>query len=323
MKKIPVFILLSAMLALTACGKTETVSDSVPEYIPPIAPGSKESSAEDPDNSSETSDASSESEPEKITELPYKVGDLVGPEDFPSRGRAAYMMTKKIIYLQNEEHNRTEIELFDEHGSVLYHDRYGEPEINSYEYDDNGNAIREYYDTNYYCDSEYDETGRLVSYAAFKDEEPYFSGKMIIDEYGELLEAHTVYYPVDGEPEETVRYYDNIYDDSGRKISSTEYDTDHTKIWEINEYEYDGDILKRRICTEPRDSGKLVAEYEYDTDGNIVNYISTRYDESGAVKSTHREERSYYADGKIKQMLYYNKDGELEMKELYEYTDKN
>ncbi len=323
-KRLLLAVCTAALLSLTACEKTETVSDSVPEsasgYIPPISPASTENSGEDSESSSETSDVSTESEPEKITECPYKVGDPVGSEDLPSRGRAAYMVTKTTIYLQSGRNNKF-VELFDEHDNSLYRERdYGEPEISSYEYDDKGNAIREYYAANYYCDSEYDENGRLVSYAAFKDGEPHFSGEMIFDEHGELLEAHTMYYPNDGEPGETVRYYDNIYDGSGRKISSTEYDTDHTKIWEINDYEYDGDKLKRRVCTEPRDAGKRVTEYDYDTDGNIVNYKTTLYDDDGAVKSTHREERSYNADGKIEQMLYYNKDGELEMKELYEYV---
>lgn len=256
---------------------------------------------------------------EKTSDVP-KLGELVGPEDFPSRGRAAYIVTKNTIYLKNELLNSSETEVFDEHGNRLYRERsYGEPEISSYEYDDRGNVTREYYEANYFCDNEYDENGRLVSYKAFKNGEPAFVGTEIYGEHGELSELRTDYY-FNGEfLEQTVHYYEYIFDEGGRKLASTEYHTDHNEIWEENAYEYDGDILKRRVCTTPLSSGKTVMEYEYNADGNIVNYKITLYGQDDAVNRTHREERSYNADGKIAQMLYYNKDGELEMKELYEY----
>lgn len=329
MKKVLIIISLSAILAaLTACdiikSRPESVPQSVSEYVHPIVktpPESGESSAE---SSAETSDVSPESEPESVSECPYKVGDLVGPDDFPSRGRAAYMVAKMSVYPEYENLNSTLIELFDEHDNSLYREKdYGEPEIRSYEYDDNGNKIREYFAVNYYCGYEYDENGRLVSYEAFRDGKPVYSGVMFFDEHGELSEAHATHDFGGGEPEETVSCYDNIYDDGGMKISSTIYYFDQAEIWEINDYEYDGDILKRRVCTEPRDDHKTIREYEYDDNKNLVNYKVTVFELDGSVKNTYREERSYNADGKIEQMLYYNKDGKLEMKELYEYTYKN
>lgn len=305
----------AAVLTLAACGKTDNISANLPaersvliaESVPQVVQSAPEISE------------SSAPEDTKTYELP-KLGELVGPEDFPSRGVAACIVTKNTIYLQNETLNSSETEVFDEHGNSLFKERYyGEPEIKSYEYDDRGNVTRTYYGIDYYCDNEYDENGRLVSYAAFEDGKPAWSGYSVFDEHGEVSESHSTFYFGDAEPGESVRYYDNIYDDSGRRISSTNYFFDHTKIWEINEYEYDGDILKRRVCTEPRDDHKVIDEYEFDENGNIVNYKMTYYETDGSVKNTYREERSYNADGKKEQMLHYNKDGELEMKELYEY----
>lgn len=309
----------AAVLTLTACGKTENISaDLSAERSVLIA-----ESAPQVVQSAPESTASSTPDDEKNVELP-KLGELVGPEDLPSRGRAACIVTKNTIYLQNEEHNRSETEIFDEHGNSLYRERaYGEPEITSYEYDDRGNVTREYYEADYYCDNEYDENGRLVSYEAFRDGEPVWSGSSVFDEHGEVSETHSAIYFGDAEPEETVRYYDNIYDDGGRRISSTVYFSDHTEVWEINNYEYDGDILKRRVCTEPRDDHNTIREYEFDENINIVSYKVTVYETDGSIKNTYREEKSYNADGKIEQMLYYNKDGELEMKELYEYKYAN
>ncbi len=303
------------LLSLTACGKTENISADLPAERSMLIAESVPESVQSAPESSEISAP----EDTKTYEIP-KLGELVGPEDFPSRGRAACIVTKSTIYLQNEELNSSETEVFDEHGNSLFKERYyGEPEIKSYEYDDRGNKTREYYEADYYCDYEYDENGRLVSYAAFEDGKPAWSGYSVFDEHGEVCESHSTFYFGDGEPGESVSYYDKIYDDGGRVISSTNYFFDHTKIWEINEYEYDGDVLKRRVCTEPRDDHKIIDEYEFDENGNIVNYKMTYYGADGSVKNTYRKERSYNADGKIEQMLHYDKDGELEMKELYEY----
>lgn len=302
------------LLSLTACGKTENISADLPaersmliaESVPQVVQSVPESSVP---------------EDEKNVELP-KLGELVGPEDFPSRGRAACIVTKSTIYLQDEENIRSETEVFDEHGNSLYKERsYGEPKIRSYEYDDRGNKIREYYGADYYFDNEYDENGRLISYKTFRDGELYFTGTGIFDEHGGLSEWHSTYYSNGEFFEESVDYYEYEYDENGRKIASTMYATDHVYIREQNAYEYDGDILKRRVCTTPSIDGKTVLDYEYNADGNIVNYKITFYGQDDTVKSTHREERSYNADGKIEQMLYYNKDGELEMKELYEYKN--
>lgn len=316
MKRVLAAVLCAVMLlSLTACGKTENISADLPaersvliaESVPQVvqsAPESTESSAP---------------EDTKTYEIP-KLGELVGPEDFPSRGVAACIVTKSTFYVQNEKYNNSETEVFDEHGNSLYRTRsYGDPKISSYEYDERGNVIREYYETNYYCDNEYDENGRLVSYKAFKNGEPAFAGTEIYDEHGELSELRTDYY-FNGEfLEQTVHYYEYIFDESGRKIALTEYHTDHNEIWEETAYEYDGDILKRRVCTDPNGDGKTVWEYIYDADGNIVNYKITFYEQDDTVKSTYREERSYNADGKIVQTLCYNNDGELDIKELYEY----
>lgn len=316
MKKVLSAVLCAVMLlSLTACGKTENISANlhaersvlIAESVPQVVQSAPESiTSPAPDD-------------EKTVGLP-ELGELVGPEDFPSRGRAACIATKSTIYLQNETLNSSETEVFDEHGNRLYRERsYGEPEISSYEYDDRGNVTREYYEANYYCDNEYDENGRLVSYEAFRDGEPVWSGSSVFDEHGEVCETHSTIDFGDGEPEESVDYYDNTYDDSGRRISSTVYRSDHTEIREINEYEYDGDILKRRVRTAPRDDHKIIDEYEFDENGNIINFKMTYYDTDGSVRNTYREEKSYNADGKIEQMLHYDKDGELEMKELYEY----
>lgn len=305
------------LLSLTACGKTENISADLPaersmliaESVPQITQSAPEISESSAPND------------EKTYEIP-KLGELVGPEDFPSRGVAACIVTKSTIYLQNETLNSSETEVFDEHGNSLFKERYyGEPEIKSYEYDDRGNVTRTYYGIDYYCDNEYDENGRLVSYEAFKDGKPAWFGYSVFDEHGEVCETHSAIDFGNGEPEDSVTYYDNTYDDSGRRISSTMYFSDPTEIREINEYEYDGDILKRRVCTKPRDDGKTIHEYEFDENGNIVNYKMTYYETDGSIKNTYREERSYNADGKIEQMLHYDKNGELEMKELYEYKN--
>ena len=316
-KNLSLIAAIAAILTLTACGKTENISAELPtERSMPIA----ESAPQDIQSAPEISFSFDPYGGETIE--PPKLGELVGPEDFPSRGRAACIATKTTIYLKDESLNSSEIEVFDEHGNCLYQERsYGDPKIKSYEYDERGNIAREYFEANYYCDYEYNEDGRVVSFKACKNGNPAYMGTQIFDEHGELLEAHTDYYW--NGSKQTVNYYDNKYDENGRLIASTWYGSDHVSVREENSYEYDGEILKRRVSTTSVTDGKTSWEYEYDADGNIVNHRIIFYDQEGAVKSTSHEERSYNADGKIVQNLIYDKDGELETKELYEYQYAN
>lgn len=82
------------------------------------------------------------------------------------------------------------------------------------------------------------------------------------------------------------------YDERGNVIREY-YESDY-----YCDNEYDGDILKRRVCTEPRDDHKTIREYEFDDNKNIVNYKVTVYEADGSIKNTYREERSYNAEKK-------------------------
>lgn len=117
----------AAVLTLAACEKMDNTNADLPAersvLIAESVPQVVQSAPEISENSAP--------EDTKTYEIP-KLGELVGPEDFPSRGVAACIVTKNTIYLQNEEHNRSETEVFDEHGNSLYRERYyGEPEITS------------------------------------------------------------------------------------------------------------------------------------------------------------------------------------------------
>lgn len=323
MKKVLLLILLSAMLTLTACGKNENVSESVPQsasgYIPPVASSPPDSSSEDSESgSSETSDTSSESE----SEIAYKIGDLIGLEDLPSRGIAAYTVTINYVYLQDESRNRTVTEFYDEHGNMLFDGIY---RYHSYEYNTDGMIVKEYEDYGYgtadIYEYEYDENRReIVTRKYDEDGRLGFVLEHSYDDHGEYAKCVDTYYLKDGSVVGPGVMMDKRfeYDENGRKIAAAEYHNE--KIYSTLVFEYDGDVLKREVETMQRDDGDIVREYEYDADRNIVKYKRVHYNDDGTVKSAKRDERSYNADGKIEQKLYYDENDELWLKEIYEYT---
>lgn len=333
MKKVLTVVILSAMLTLTACGNTESGSESVPQsaegYIPPVASNPPDSSSEDSesvsDGSSETSDSSSGSESESVTECPYKVGDLVGSENLPSRGRAAYIVTKKSIYLLNEELNESVVEIFDEHDNSLYRERgYGEPEICSYEYDSSGKIARQYYSADKYIDTEYDANGLDIVHKHYEDGKLHMLTEISYDEHGELTEWISTYCDLQDGTDVVLLHtvYENEYDENGRLIAYTAYNSDH-EVRDSTVCEYDdGGVLRHQARTESRSGGGIsVREWLFDELERQIMRTVTYTDSDGTVTSPYREELTYNEDGKLAECLHYNtkEDEFLELREVYTY----
>lgn len=329
MKKVLTVVLLSAMLTLTACDKTESSSESAPQsaegYIPPIASTAPESTSESSesvsDGSSETSDTSSESEPD----CPYKVGDLVGPEDLPSRGRAAYTVTKKSIYLLKEELNESVVEIFDEYDNSLYRERgYGEPEICSYEYDSSGKTVRQYYSADKYIDTEYDANGLDIVHKHYEDGKLHMLTEISYDEHGELTEWISTYCDLEDGTDVVLLHtiYENEYDENGRMIAYTAYNSDH-EVRDSTVCEYDDrGVLRHQVRTESRSGGGTsVREWYFDELERQIMRTVTYTDSDGTVTSPYREELTYNEDGKLAECLHYNtkEDEFLELREVYTY----
>ncbi len=330
MKKILLTALaLSALAALTACGRTEggmySTVQSVSEYVHPIVKTPPESEEESAESSSETSDTSSESEPEKMTECPYKVGDLVGPEDLPSRGRAAYIVTITEIYPLDESRNKSKIEIYDEHDELLYRNRYGDVYV-SYEYGTDGQILREYESADEYTDIEYDDNGLDVKRTTSRDGRVTMISNISYDEHGEMSEWVSDYYNDDGTSVLLVYLkYENQYDENDRQIVSTSYDIDgNVRESTVREY-YDDGTLKLSRRTTPDDNGgiKEIYEWLYDTSGKMSGRRVTYYNENGEVSSSVRVELSYNADGKLAECLTYNTEDILEHRTVYEYIYAN
>lgn len=324
MKKILSIILFSAMLTLTACGKTENSSESVPqsisEYVHPIAKTPPESGEDSTENFAETSDTSSEIAPE----IAYKIGDLIGLDSLPSRGIAAYTVTINYVYPQDESRNRTVTEFYDEHGNMLFDGKY---RYYSYEYDGDGRILKEYEKADEYDENEYDDNGLLVKTTTSRGGRVTMIIGISYDEHGEMSEWVADYYNDDGTSVPLVYLrYERQYDENGRQIMSTSYNkADEVREITVREY-YDDGTLKSSRCTTPNDDGGIreIHEWMYDTSGRMTGRRAVRCGENGAVSSSTRDELTYDADGRLAECLSYDTEtDELIWRETYEYIFAN
>lgn len=169
-------------------------------------------------------------------------------------------------------------------------------EIAEYEYDGNGNLIKESYDYN--ADGMPDEVYE------------YNSDGNITNEYYE--------YDADGVIDETYKYE---YDANGNEIKSlADYDNDGTPD-RISTYEYDSNGNRTRRSIDKDGDGSLdeVYEYKYDDNGNR---LKESYDKEADGTPDRIYESEYDSNGnQIKRSSDRNADGNPEQVNTYEYDD--
>lgn len=331
MKKIPIVILLAAALTLTACGKTETVSDGVPEsapgYIPPTVPVSEESSAEIPESSSEsfseTSDASLESEPEKITECPYNVGDPVGPEDLPSRNAAAYIVTETARDGETGEVRFVVWNIYDKYDNILAIIGEDSEYYYSYEYDEDGNIKRQYNGSaENYEENEYKD-GLTSKYTVFTGGKAQYEVELFYDEHGTLVKDVSHFFADDSTT--TAINMKAEYDDRGN-LSRAVYLNSSGEEREIDVLEYnenDECIKSVRTMKPGTEKEYTVTEiYTYDDKGSTLSRHFIKVLKDGTVSLEYRDEYEYNSDNrKTEERHFVIEDGTETLKTVtgYEY----
>lgn len=317
------------MLTITACGKTESSPESVPQsasgYIPPVASSPPDSSSEDSESgmesSSETSDTSSESEPPSVPECPYKVGDLIGPEDLPSRGRAAYIVTVTSRDAETGNVRLIERHVYDKYDNVLALFGRSTEYYYSYEYDEDGNITREYQDSaGDYEDNEYKD-GLMSKYTVFKDGEAQYECEFFYDEHGTLVKNVTHFFSDDSTS--TVIDMKAEYDDRGN-LSRAVYFNSSGEESEIDvlEYNENNECVKfTRTMRLNTDKEYTVTEtYTYDDRGNTLSHYFINVAKDGTIRNEYREEFVYNSDNRKTEERDFNfENGVEKLKVVTEY----
>lgn len=272
---------LAAAFILTGCSNAE--SSTVAEPSKPVIES----------NSSLVASVSSapESAPANI-EKP-KVGDLMGPEDMPSRGKAFCIST-------NTAHNKdgsvksTYYTVFDDHDNmiaIINERKY----YYAYEYDKDGNIVKKYESvTNSVTEYEYNDDGLVTKRRYTNSDGGTLDEIYEYDEHGSLIK--TTHYTAALDTT-TVNETKPEYDAQGRLVRKTDYYSDGS-VFSVDEYEYNdkGEVVRE---TGSSSGAKTVTEYTYDERGNMLSEHEKRVnDADGAVTYETRTEYEYNSDNK-------------------------
>ena len=298
MKKVITPLCLAAVLTLTACSKTESVS----EPSKPVVESNSTSAA--------STASSTDSVPANI-EKP-KIGDLMGPEDLPSRGKAFCICTETG---RNMEKNTvfTDYVVYDEHNNIIALIGEGSSHYYTYEYDKDGNITKKY-DSRANASEEYEYKNGLAVKRHYTGRDGQTLDETYeYDEHGTLIKtthytAALDYTTVDDTKPE--------YDAGGRLVRETYYLSDGS-VFSVDEYEYNdkGEIVKE---TSTGDGSKTEKEYVRDERGNVLSEL---YKVIAPGKEETRTEYEYNADNKITLKKKCNiVDGTETLKNVVEYV---
>lgn len=298
MKKVITPLCLAAVLTLTACSKTESVS----EPSKPVVESNSTSAA--------STASSTDSVPANI-EKP-KIGDLMGPEDLPSRGKAFCICTETG---RNMEKNTvfTDYVVYDEHNNIIALIGEGSSHYYTYEYGKDGNITKKY-DSRANASEEYEYKNGLAVKRHYTGRDGQTLDETYeYDEHGTLIKtthytAALDYTTVDDTKPE--------YDAGGRLVRETYYLSDGS-VFSVDEYEYNdkGEIVKE---TSAGDGSKTEKEYVRDERGNVLSEL---YKVIAPGKEETRTEYEYNADNKITLKKKFNiVDGTETLKNVVEYV---
>lgn len=303
-------VILMAALILTGCGNSgnftsyemsepisdgSTVSDPrfheiVSESVSDPSESSSESYSESGESTSENVSSSDTSAPDEI-EKP-KIGDLMGPEDMPLRGKAFCISTET-----SRDKDGTVIAVnytvYDEHDNMIA--IIGERSYYySYEYDGDGNVIK-YYDNYSSSSMEYEYKDGLQVKMTFTGHDGLTYDEIYeYDEHGTLIKTTHYYAALE---DTTVTTAKPEYDTLGRLVRKTDYSS-AGNVSRVEEYEYNdkGEIVKETFVSS-FSPDKITNEYIRDERGNVLSeHIKSVKD--GTVISESRTEYEYNSDNK-------------------------
>ncbi len=288
MKKLVFVLCFAAVLTLTACDNSGNSEVSAPSK--PVIE-SNSSAAASVSSSAAGASSSAQSAPVSI-EKP-KVGDLMGSEDMPSRGKAFCIST-------NTAHNKdgsvksTYYTVFDDHDNmiaIIDERKY----YYAYEYDKDGNIVKKYESvTNSVTEYEYNDDGLVTKRRYTNSDGGTLDEVYEYDEHGTLIK--TTHYTAALDTT-TVNETKPEYDAQGRLVRET-YHNSNGSVFSVDEYEYNdkGEVV-RETCSSS--GAKTVSEYTYDERGNVLSKHKKRVnDADGAVTYETRTEYEYNSDNK-------------------------
>lgn len=298
MKKVITLLCLAAVLTLTACGKTESVSESSKPVV----------------ESNLTSAASTASSPESVpvnAEKP-KIGDLMGPEDLQGRGKA-FCICAVTTRSADGSVKAVEYEVYDDHNNRIALIGGDYAYYYTYEYDKDGNITKKY-DGLANASEEYEYKNGLAVKRHYTGRDGQTLDETYeYDEHGTKIKTtHYIAALDDTSVNETKPEYDN----QGRLVRETYHNSDGS-VFSVDEYEYNdkGEIVKE---TSTGDGSKTEKEYVRDERGNVLSEL---YKVIAPGSEETRTEYEYNSDNKkISEKKFTIKDGTETLKTAYEYA---
>lgn len=280
---------LAAALALSGCSPNEG-KEPDPYALDP------DSSLASTSESSESLSAVASSAPESTPISPEKpnIGDLMGPESLPLRGKAFCICTNtahntdgsvmSVYYTVYDDHDNM-IAIIDER--KYYY---------AYEYDKNGNIVKKYESiTNSVTEYEYNEDGLAVKMRYTNNDGGTLDEFYEYDEHGTLIK--TTHY-VEVLEDTTVTSVKPEYDAHGLLVRKTDIGSNGS-AYSTDEYEYNdkGEVIRE---TNYSADTKTERVYTYDERGNTLSENIKRVnDTDGTVTVEERTEYEYNSDNKV------------------------
>lgn len=327
-------VICMAALILTGCGNSgnftsyemsepisdgSTVSDPrfheiVSESVSDPSESSSESYSEIGESVSENVSSSDISAPAEI-EKP-KIGDLMGAEDMPLRGKA-FCISSDTSRDADGKVIAVEYLVYDEHDNIIA--MIGEESYYyGYEYDENGNIIKEYSDwSNAFTEYEYKD-GLVVKMHYTASDGLTFDEIYEYDEHGTQIKTTLYGESYDDTAITTVK---PEYDAQGRLVRETDYGSDGN-VYSVDEYEYNdkGEIIKETTASS-FSGNKMTTEYVRDERGNVLSEHIKSVKGDGTVISESRIEYEYNSDNKqISERNFNIKDGTETLRYFWEHV---
>ncbi|MGN0596645.1 MAG: hypothetical protein ACI4J1_04885 [Ruminiclostridium sp.] len=235
--------------------------------------GTTESTLQSADNQTEQSETSYwDTESEAVSEEP-----LFEAADLPFRNKAAYKVTEKQSWSNGSDY--VYVKTYDEHDNVIVYETYNEngeltyKKETAYEYDGDGNIVKEYYSRDNYYATEY-ENGRKARWLYYEN--------------GELC----------------TEYIYEYYPNGDFKCMWSSYNGGEPFTHRIYEYEYD-EKGRQSLCREISNEGELKETfgYFYDDSGNLTEWVTTKnfdyYEDLDESRGVIRYRYTYSDSGKM------------------------
>lgn len=238
------------------------------------------------------------------------------------------------VYGHTEETIRT----YDEYGNlilcVIYNRSYSRiDEKIKYEYDENGNMIKEVHhknpqtvgywterDLDFWWEYEYDENGREIKSIRHDSDGTVNWNEIEYDENGNKI--RDAWYNGEGTLEQTA--YEWEYDENGREVNEIYKIDGIVRITEENEYDEDGYIIKEiqiNYDNMGRKTKEEVCRYTYDEKKNMIKYALVNCE--GKETESLRWEKEYDEEGRGTAFYLYDNEKAASYQSRTEYDEND